>query len=99
MLAENLVDKPSELYAVPDKPRIAYEKGDDGNKHEQVNDGKHNHLVRLLVSYLGKRQIFLPVVWHNSLESQLDATDNDDEYGGQSEDDVVSCLSCLYHFM
>ncbi|KAF9690190.1 hypothetical protein SADUNF_Sadunf01G0169900 [Salix dunnii] len=58
MLAENLVDKPSELYAVPDKPRIANEKGDDGNKHEQVND-----------------------------ESQLDTTDNDDEYDGQSEDD------------
>ncbi|KAB5574368.1 hypothetical protein DKX38_001562 [Salix brachista] len=59
MLAENLVDKPSELYAVPDKPRIAYKKGDDGNIHEQVND-----------------------------ESQLDTTDNDDEYDAQSEDDV-----------
>ncbi|KAJ6342808.1 hypothetical protein OIU78_010677 [Salix suchowensis] len=59
MLAENLVDKPSELYAVPDKPRIAYKKGDDGNIHEQVND-----------------------------ESQLDTTDNDDEYDVQSKDDV-----------
>ncbi|KAJ6394772.1 hypothetical protein OIU77_023883 [Salix suchowensis] len=59
MLAENLVDKPSELHAVPDKPRIAYKKGDDGNIHEQVND-----------------------------ESQLDTTDNDDEYDAQSEDDV-----------
>ncbi|KAJ6947663.1 hypothetical protein NC651_002130 [Populus alba x Populus x berolinensis] len=38
MLAENLVDKPSEQYAAQDKPRIAYKKGDDANIPEQVND-------------------------------------------------------------
>jgi hypothetical protein len=29
----------------------------------------------------------------------LDTTDNDDEYDVQSEDEVVSCLSCLCHLM
>ncbi|XP_011046132.1 PREDICTED: protein PHOTOPERIOD-INDEPENDENT EARLY FLOWERING 1-like isoform X3 [Populus euphratica] len=38
MLAENLVDKLSEQYAAQDKPRIAYNKGDDANIPEQVND-------------------------------------------------------------
>ncbi|XP_034903013.1 protein PHOTOPERIOD-INDEPENDENT EARLY FLOWERING 1 isoform X2 [Populus alba] len=38
MLAENLVDKPSEQYAAQDKPRIAYKKGDDAIIPEQVND-------------------------------------------------------------
>ena len=99
MLAENLVDKPSEQYAAQDKPRIAYKKGDDANIPEQVNDGKQSHLVRLLVSYLDKRQISLPNVWHNCLEPQLDTTDNDDEYDVQCEDEVVSCLSCLCHLM
>ncbi|CAK7357000.1 unnamed protein product [Dovyalis caffra] len=38
MLAENLVDKPSEHHSAPDKLSIAYKEGDDANAPAQVND-------------------------------------------------------------
>lgn len=45
MLAENLVEKPSELYSAPEKLSIADRAGDDANTPLQDDDGKQNHFV------------------------------------------------------
>ena len=59
MLAENLVEKPSEQYSAPEKPSIADRAGDDANTPLQDDVGKQNHFVRLLKKNLSSRRVFL----------------------------------------
>lgn len=58
MLAENLVDKPSQQNSVLDQPKLPYKEGDDTNGLAELNDGKVEALVSLLNCYLQKWQMF-----------------------------------------